>query len=170
MRYDITIGKKTRSVDIERGESSPENYSLKLQDQYRKSNLVILKREPAKLIVSIDDKVYSISQVRRSLASVIYVVNGKLIRAQIRGEPAPESSSSIASISEIVTSKLPAKVVKVNAHPGDLLNEGDSLILLETMKMEVQIAVPRKCQVKEVLVSEGENVTRGKELMILKFV
>lgn len=169
MRYEITIGKKTRAIDIERVESSTETYNLKLQDVYRHSSLVILKREPTKLVISIDNKVYSISQVRRSLASVIYVVNGKLIRAQIRGEPAPEFTSSVASISETVTSKLPAKVVKVDVKPGDLLNEGDRLVLLETMKMEVQITVPRKCQVKDVLVQEGENVVRGKELVTLVF-
>ncbi|MDG6924112.1 MAG: acetyl-CoA carboxylase biotin carboxyl carrier protein subunit, partial [Nitrososphaerota archaeon] len=122
-----------------------------------------------KLIISIDDKVYSISQVRRSLASVIYVVNGKLVRAQIRGEPAPESSSSVAWVSEVVTSKLPAKVIKINARAGDALNKGDNLLVLETMKMEVQVTVPRKCLVNEVLVNEGENVVRGKELAILKF-
>ena len=97
------------------------------------------------------------------------MVNGKLVRAQIRGEPAPESSSSVAWVSEVVTSKLPAKVIKINARAGDALNKGDNLLVLETMKMEVQVTVPRKCLVKEVLVNEGENVVRGKELAILKF-
>ena len=53
---------------------------------------------------------------------------------------------------------MPGKVLRVNTQVGDSVAEGQTLIVLEAMKMEHAIASPRDGVVATVLVSEGELV------------
>ncbi len=61
-------------------------------------------------------------------------------------------------------SNFPAKIVKIMAAKGDRLNQGDTIMVVEAMKMEAQIKVPSMCVVAEIFVREGEMVERGKTL------
>ncbi len=53
---------------------------------------------------------------------------------------------------------MPGKVLRVNATTGDSVVEGQTLVVLEAMKMEHAIAAPRDGVVASVLVEEGELV------------
>jgi len=57
------------------------------------------------------------------------------------------------------------RVVKVLAKPGDSFTKGDSLLLLEAMKMEHVVKAPRDGTVKDVFIGEGDFV-EGKKLVI----
>jgi biotin carboxyl carrier protein len=68
-----------------------------------------------------------------------------------------------------VPSELNAIVWKIEAAPGQTVREGDTLIVLEAMKMEIPVAAPRAGTVKTVLVSEKQQVAEGQALIILQF-
>ena len=59
------------------------------------------------------------------------------------------------------------KVIRVLVQPDDHVKAGDSLVILEAMKMEQQIVAPRDGTVAQVLCREGEQVTAGMELVVL---
>ena len=52
-------------------------------------------------------------------------------------------------------------VWKVEAGAGEQLEEGDPILILESMKMEIPIDAPEDGQVVEVKVQEGQAVTEG---------
>ncbi|MBO0710377.1 MAG: biotin/lipoyl-binding carrier protein [Acetobacteraceae bacterium] len=63
-----------------------------------------------------------------------------------------------------VVSELNGTVWKIEVEPGARVAEGDTLILLESMKMEIPVMAPRDGVVKEILVSEEQPVTEGQHV------
>jgi biotin carboxyl carrier protein len=68
-----------------------------------------------------------------------------------------------------VPSELNAVVWKIETSAGQSVVEGDTLIVLEAMKMEIPIAAPRAGTVKTVLVAEKQQVSEGQPLVVLQF-
>ncbi len=66
-----------------------------------------------------------------------------------------------------VQSELNATVWKIEAPPGTQVEEGDVLLILESMKMEIPVAAPRDGTVASLAVAEGEAVTEGQVLAVL---
>jgi acetyl-CoA carboxylase biotin carboxyl carrier protein len=52
-------------------------------------------------------------------------------------------------------------VYKVLVKEGDIVNEGEDVVILESMKMEIPISAESQITVKEVRVAEGEFVNEG---------
>jgi biotin carboxyl carrier protein len=68
-----------------------------------------------------------------------------------------------------VPSELNAVVWKIEAAAGSQVGEGDTLIVLEAMKMEIPVMAPRAGTVKSVLVAEKQQVAEGQALVVLQF-
>ena len=68
-----------------------------------------------------------------------------------------------------VRSELNAIVWKIEVAAGAAVNAGDTLIILEAMKMEIPVASPRAGIVKTVLVDEKQQVAEGQPLVLLQF-
>ena len=68
-----------------------------------------------------------------------------------------------------VRSELNAIVWKIEVAGGATVSAGDTLIILEAMKMEIPVAAPRAGTVKSLLVEEKQQVTEGQPLAILQF-
>ena len=58
-----------------------------------------------------------------------------------------------------VKSELAGSVRKVEAVPGTNLEEDDTIVILESMKMEIPVAAPKAGKLIEVLVKEGDTVS-----------
>ncbi len=66
-----------------------------------------------------------------------------------------------------VLSELNAVVLKVEVAPGDRVEEGDTLIVLESMKMEIPVSAPRAGTVVAILVQEKQVVEEGQKIAVL---
>ncbi|MFY9895974.1 MAG: biotin/lipoyl-binding carrier protein [Xanthobacteraceae bacterium] len=66
-----------------------------------------------------------------------------------------------------VLSELNAVVLTIAVATGDRVQNGDTLIVLESMKMEIPVAAPRAGTVAAILVQEKETVEEGQKLAIL---
>jgi acetyl-CoA carboxylase biotin carboxyl carrier protein len=66
-----------------------------------------------------------------------------------------------------VPSELNANVWKIEVKPGDQVAEEDTLIILESMKMEIPVVAPKAGTVKSIAVNEGDAVTEGQVLVVL---
>jgi biotin carboxyl carrier protein len=64
-----------------------------------------------------------------------------------------------------VMSPMPATVVTINAAVGQAVNEGDTVIVLEAMKMELPIRAPRTGVVTAINCTQGELVQPGIHLL-----
>ncbi len=97
------------------------------------------------------------------------LVDGKRYQISVsEGGEAPVASSSVSSSGEDIeeiTAPMPGSVFKLICKEGDTVEEGDQLIILEAMKMEVPVKAPRSCTVAAVLVSAGDTITSGQVLL-----
>ena len=59
-------------------------------------------------------------------------------------------------------------VWKIEVAPGDTVDEGDTVVILESMKMEMPVEAEDSGVVKEVRVEEGESVNEGDTLVVLE--
>jgi acetyl/propionyl-CoA carboxylase alpha subunit len=66
-----------------------------------------------------------------------------------------------------IKSPMPGKVIKLNVKAGDKVSKGDSLIVVEAMKMENSLTVHRDAEIAEVKVSEGDMVDNSQVLIAL---
>lgn len=67
-----------------------------------------------------------------------------------------------------LTAPMPATVVAILKAKGEQVNEGDSLIVLEAMKMEHTICAPKEGIIAELFYEVGAQVNEGAELLALK--
>jgi biotin carboxyl carrier protein len=81
--------------------------------------------------------------------------------AAFRSAPSHRS----AATSNLMKSPLPGKILKVFATPGKAFKRGDTLLIIEAMKMENEILAPRDCVVSEVHVEVNQSVKTGEPLL-----
>jgi oxaloacetate decarboxylase alpha subunit len=83
----------------------------------------------------------------------------------------PEVHTYVAPQSTVKTTTVPAPltgtVFKVLIKKGDVVNEGDVIIVLEAMKMETEIRSPRAGQVDNIYVNAGDMINVGEALISL---
>lgn len=58
-------------------------------------------------------------------------------------------------------------VWKVLKQPGDAVEAGESLLLLELMKMEIPVVAPRAGRIERILVGEGDAVEEDQVVAVL---
>ena len=103
--------------------------------------------------------------------SVVLDVDGEAVHARLAQPPSVESAVRMAAQhgahAEHVTAPMPGSVLAVRVKPGDEVEAGQVLLVLEAMKMENAVAAPAAGRVARVLVAPGGQVQRGETLIEL---
>ena len=81
--------------------------------------------------------------------------------------PATPRTAAPGGGATAMKSPLPGKILKVMATPGSSWKKGDTLLVIEAMKMENEILAPRDCTVEEVAVEANQTVKTGDLLLKL---
>ena len=63
-----------------------------------------------------------------------------------------------------VTSETAGTIYRIEKNAGNTVNEGDVILILESMKMEIEILAEKKGIIKSFLVQEGDLVQEGQHL------
>ena len=66
-----------------------------------------------------------------------------------------------------VEAQITGNIWKIEKAVGDKVNEGDILIIMESMKMEIPVESPGSGRLKEFKVQEGDTVEEGEILAIV---
>jgi acetyl-CoA carboxylase biotin carboxyl carrier protein len=66
-----------------------------------------------------------------------------------------------------IKSEITGTVWKLTSKPGDRVESGDTLIIVESMKMEIPVITEDPGTVKEILVKEKEPVAEGQVVAVL---
>ncbi|MEC9476042.1 MAG: biotin/lipoyl-containing protein [Planctomycetota bacterium] len=83
-----------------------------------------------------------------------------LITREVRSGPGASGHHRVQSI-------MPGIVRKILASPGDEIEAGSPILILEAMKMENEIAAPVSGTVAQIMVSEGDAVAAGAMLLVI---
>ena len=73
-------------------------------------------------------------------------------------------SSRVADVEAHIT----GTVWKIEVKVGDQVDEGDTVVILESMKMEMPVEAEDPGKVAEIRVEEGQSVSEGDVLVVLE--
>jgi oxaloacetate decarboxylase alpha subunit len=115
---------------------------------------------------------------RQAAGAAVYSVrvNGKSYTVEVAGggeitSVAPPDAAPVkarrATDTDAVKAVLAGNIFKVHVAPGDTVEEGQPLLVVEAMKMETAVVAPRAGTVTEVFVAEGDVVAVGDALMAI---
>ena len=136
--YRATIGEKT--VDVE-----------------------ILQAKDGKLDLLIDGKRVT-AYVSSDNAKRWVTVNGQTFVLTKPAAGAQRRSTGHDHTSELIA-PMPGQVRAVNVVEGETVTKGQTLLVLEAMKMEIRIQAPRDGKVMKLLVKQGQTVEREQILI-----
>ena len=112
---------------------------------------------PAVYTVRVNGKSYSVEVAE----------GGELADVRPATAPAVKAATKGAVGGETVKAVLAGNIFKVHVTEGDVVNQGDPLLVVEAMKMETVVAAPKAGTIARVFVDEGDAITVGEELVAI---
>jgi len=141
--------------------------------------------------LELDGAQHSISQINRTETHIAFNLNSKRIEANYsanrwsatigfggltytlstanklsNGKEKPKPTKQHNG-TDVITSPLHGRIISLAVKEGQVVNSGDALLTIESMKMENSICAPMKAIVGRLLVSANEQVSDGAELVQL---
>ncbi len=110
--------------------------------------------------VVVDGQKFSVQVAEGDADIQVTAVNGESTETS-----APTSAASGDDIS--IKALLPGNVWKLVANPGQSVQEGDVIMILESMKMEIDVVAPRGGVVKSINVATNDKVVEGQVVAVL---
>ena len=72
---------------------------------------------------------------------------------------APQPAANAGSVE--IKSSVPGKVIAVEVSQGQTVKAGDTVVILESMKMEIPVVAPQDGTIASIAVSQGNEVENG---------
>ncbi len=76
--------------------------------------------------------------------------------------------TAVKAGSIVINSPLPGVILDLRVKAGDTVKKGDTLLILEAMKMENNIQAPSDGKVAKVSINKGDSVLEGAELVVIE--
>ena len=100
------------------------------------------------------------------MKNLIVTVNGVAYNVTVEeGTGAPAAAA--APVAASVTAPMPGNILDVKVKAGDSVKAGDTLLILEAMKMENEISAPQDGTIASVNVRKGDVVNSGDLLITM---
>ena len=91
-----------------------------------------------------------------------------VVRTAATTPAAAVSRPAVAGSKSGIKSPLPGVILEIKVKEGDAVKRGQTLLVLEAMKMENDIKADRDGKVTAIKVSKGESILEGTDLIIIE--
>ena len=112
--------------------------------------------------VVVDGQKFSVQVAEGDADIQVTAVNGESTAAETAPAPVVASGNDTE-----IKALLPGNVWKIVANPGQSVNEGDVILILESMKMEIDVVAPRGGVIKSINVATNDKVVEGQVVAVL---
>lgn len=106
--------------------------------------------------------------VARSGDTVFVQIDGRAFAVRIVHPLATAAAAASSADADVAHAPMPGVVVQVEAAPGQAVKKGQTLMVIESMKLQTTIAAWRDGTVAEVRVAAGQSFERGAPLVALE--
>ena len=120
------------------------------------------------------DNTYHYAKILNSSTSVVnLIVDGSEMRINKHSKLSEVLEKSLSKISQMtginnLTSQIPGRVVSIIGKQGDSVNKGDSIVVLESMKMQVAVKSHKDGKIREIKVKQGNTVSRNDVIAVIE--
>jgi pyruvate carboxylase subunit B len=116
---------------------------------------------PAEYVVSVNGE-----DIFMAFEGNMVTVDGKVYRVGIKPQTSGATEKATTGGADVteVKSQMPGAVFKQLVKKGDRVRAGEAIIILEAMKMEMEVASPVDGQITEISVGVGDQVATGQTL------
>jgi biotin carboxyl carrier protein len=169
VQYELSVGQERHAVQI-REQQSPHGQQsqagaaqahLEVELEGTKYDIVVIDAGPP-VVLSVDGKIFEVGVDGQDV-----VVGGVSARLAPRSSAAQGTAAAATSGPRTLNSPMPGRVVRVLCQPGQVIAAGESLLVLEAMKMENELVAPGAGSVTELYVTAGAAIEAGAPLMRL---
>jgi biotin carboxyl carrier protein len=164
MTYDITIDGKHYRLDLDRVEGG---WSCRVDGREVEVDAVLAR--PDVLSLRIGNQAYEVKYERVSGDTYLWVGSARFV-AEVRDPRSLRGRGRAVDDQgpKKLTAPMPGKIVRLLAKPGDAVEAGAGVLVVEAMKMQNEIKSPKKGTIQKILVSEGAAVNAGDVLAIVE--
>ena len=129
-----------------------------------------VESHPLVLLVRTGSRVIRISAEPTNDPDAFLVeVDGRPVRVRIESETTlAHAAENVIEGPVVVNSPMAGKIAALRAPVGATVDEGQALVVLEAMKMENEIASPKKGIVREIYVQQGTLAKPGDKLVLIE--
>lgn len=164
MQFRVTVGAETLPVEVV---EDGGRYRVRVEEAWLEVDARIGAAGPWSLLV--DGVPYLVDVVDEGDAAVV-MVGGETYRVHVEtGGPGRgrRAGRGAGGAGQRLAAPMPGRVVAVHVKPGDRVEPGTPLVVLEAMKMENEFHATAEGTVVEVVVSPGQAVNAGDLLVVV---
>ncbi len=163
--YVVIINSTKRRVSLQ------NNITLSIDD--KKKEVEFKKINDFSYWLRINNEVFEITLVKESDNSNLFLIKGYYYNVELKTSLQERTERLLkdnrtTKESYIVTTPIPGLVIKSIKNKGDIVEQGDPLIVIEAMKMENEIRAPHTGKIKRILVKAGDLIEKNQTIAIIE--
>ncbi|MES1165243.1 MAG: acetyl-CoA carboxylase biotin carboxyl carrier protein subunit [Verrucomicrobiota bacterium] len=159
--FTVKIDGKQRVVELDGQQVRVDGTELDLSVEQGGPGLWVLREGIEQTVAQVDGNAPKMTvEIRRPGGDPIVVAAEVAELARAEGAAAAVEATGPATL----RSPIPGRVAKLLVKPGDKVAAGQTLIVLEAMKMENELRAPRAGTLSELRCAEGAPVEAGQDL------
>ncbi len=163
MKYVTFINDKKFEIDID------QDGSVKVNGKPRSVDFLHLNASLYSMLM--DNASYEVLVEERD-GGVEVQMHGRLYAGKVMDERAVLLAETRGELGEasgdiIVKSPMPGLIVLVKGAVGDVISKGQTIVILESMKMQNELKAPRDGTISAIHVNPGQSVEKNKPLLTI---
>jgi len=161
-RIAVTIDGKERTVEIVEGKVSIDGTALDVAIDEAGPGVWVLREGIEQTVAQVDGTAPKLTVELRRPGGDPILVAAEVTDVKRVDEAAAAAAQGSGPV--VLRSPIPGRVAKLLAKPGDKVTAGQTIVVLEAMKMENELRAPRAGTLSELRCAEGAPVEAGQDL------
>jgi len=165
MKFEVRIGETVRILEVEREATGGSQF--RIDGRILIANVSEITSDTYSILIEGRSFEVQVQSVRDGL---LVLCGGQEFPIHVRDPRAWRGAQGTLPVAEgrqHVRAPMPGKVVRVLITAGQLVEAGQSLTVVEAMKMQNEIRAPKAGTVERVFVTENQTVAAGEPLAII---
>lgn len=156
---------RDRHLSVELQRAGEGRFAARIDGEERHVEAHLLDATTVRIVLNGRQHIARIARV----GDAVHVAVGGEVHVFTPETAAAGGAGHAALAAPEITAPMPGKVLQVLVTPGEEVETGDGLLILEAMKMENRIVAEAPAVVRRVLVAEGQMVDGGTLLLELEY-
>lgn len=163
--YVVTLNDKKKIISY--------SGNSKVLMEGKEFNCELLHLNGQTYLLRINDRFYEISSDKSDNGNFSLLIEGNRFETTIRTALQEKANSLLQQKAALhkkkeVKAPMPGMVLKVNKKAGDNIKQGETVLILEAMKMENDLRAPISGKLNEIFIEEGTAVDKGAVLFTIE--